>query len=227
MRRFTVVGTDTGVGKTWVTDALVRAASNRGVVAIGLKPIESGVADDTKSDTALLATASSRQPNQTNLVQFEPAIAPGLISGNGTEVNELVNFVEEQCSELRTAIRESSAYHAAVCFVETAGGWYSPVSLRGDVRELAVKLASPVIIVGKASLGAINQIRLTASAVREAQLPIAAIVLSQRATDEEGIAAQNQGEIAERTGLPTVRLRVAADANMLISTLRRDPNWGW
>ena len=227
MRHFTVVGTDTGVGKTFVTAALIKAARRGGTLAFGLKPVESGIGETAKSDTAILAEASERAPAETNLVQFEPAIAPGLIGHNATEIDELVGFVVAQGGRTSSSHGPGSSALAQVCFVETAGGWYSPLSQRGDVRELAAMLAAPVIVVGKASLGAINQIRLTVAAVAAAQLSIAMVVLSQRPSDDEALAAQNEQAIAQRTGLSTMRLSSEDDAASIVAALRKDTNFGW
>lgn len=227
MRCFTIVGTDTGVGKTFVTAALIAAARSTGAVAFGLKPIESGVSESTKSDTALLAYASDRGEIDTNLLQLAPAIAPGLISANNIEIRAIAAFIEDQCAKTKVQAGSGPGGNAVVCFVETAGGWFSPLTACGDVRELAATIAAPVIIVGPATLGAINQTRLTIAAVRAANLPIAAVVLSQRPADDAVLAAQNAEAIAHRTGQLTQRLCEATDATRIIGLMRNDAKWGW
>ena len=228
MRRFTIVGTDTCVGKTFVTAGLIRAAVRAGYVAFGLKPVESGATGASSSDTAVLANVSGRTAKETNFIQFGPAVAPGLVPGNSTEIAELVNFVQVRCNVADSTQQDGAAGPPpTLCFVETAGGWFSPLSSHGDVREFAVMLAAPVLIVGHAGLGAINQLRLTVSAVKASQLPIVALILSQRASDDDALAAQNESAIAQRTGLTTMRFRSDADADLLIARIQEDRSWGW
>ena len=58
VRRIVLVGTGTGVGKTWLGCELVRELRGRGHRAVGLKPIESGVSDPNATDGALLASTT-------------------------------------------------------------------------------------------------------------------------------------------------------------------------
>ena len=79
---FFITGTDTGVGKTLVATALLEAARQRGLEAIGIKPVAAGCEPGERgllnADAIELRAASSGDPDyrQINPVALEPAIAP-------------------------------------------------------------------------------------------------------------------------------------------------------
>lgn len=216
MKRLTVIGTDTGIGKTYVTAALVEAYNAAGKHVFALKPIESGISE-AASDTQILAQASRRATDVTGLIQYKQAVAPGLVASPLTDLQPLTEFVETQCqNEWHLA---TMAGKRAICFIETAGGWLSPVTSNHDVRDFAVRLGNDVLVVGSSALGAINQIRLTVAAVASTNLRIAAIVLSHQKHTNTDLAEQNRGVLESRLSVPIFLIADQVDAARVAQNL--------
>ncbi len=114
-----VTGTDTGVGKTWVSLGLMAALQARGLKVAGMKPVSAGcerTPDGLRNDDALLLQrqASVTHPyERVNPAAFEPPIAPHIAAA---EVGARIDFARIERAYAQLA--ESSD----VCVVEGAGG---------------------------------------------------------------------------------------------------------
>ena len=169
-RRFFVAGTDTGVGKTLISCALLHAAAARGVSTLGLKPVAAGC-DDTpqglRNDDALALMAASTVKldyMQVNPVALREPIAPHIAAQH--EQRTL------QASRLAGLCRGALS-KADLVLVEGAGGWRVPLSGRETLATLAQELRLPVILVVGIRLGCLNHALLTAEAIRHDGLPLA------------------------------------------------------
>ena len=199
-----VTGTDTGVGKTWVTAGLARRARARGLRVAALKAIESGCrrAPDGsgaligEDDEALVEAAGAWQgPEDRCRCLFEPALAPGVVADDlGVRID--LDAIEQQARSL--------VARTDLTLVEGAGGWTVPLGAGRTISDLARRLAAPVVIVGRAGLGTINHSVLTVRAVAADGLEIAAVVLSRQATDDLATARRNAAEIRSQTGATVV-----------------------
>ncbi len=157
-----VTGTDTEVGKTWVTAGLIQAINERGVKAVGMKPIASGCylknGELVSEDADVLAAASPIDVpvDQLNPYRFEPPIAPHLAA---KEAGIAIDFsvIEQRLGQLST--------QAELVFVEGVGGWMVPLGDQQTVVDLAQRLALPVILVVGVRLGCINHALLTVAAI--------------------------------------------------------------
>jgi dethiobiotin synthase len=192
--RLFVTGTDTGVGKTVVTAALVALPDGAGP-AIGLKPLASGVpAGEIGEDAALLGLACGRP--ETPYRRWEAPVSPhraALDSGLVAELDEALAWI--------------AARQAPITCVEGVGGWRVPVSPGWGIPELAAALGWPVLIVAANRLGVLNHTLLTAAAVRAAGLPLAGVVLNDApgptSADDQGPArARNLEDLRLLTGCP-------------------------
>jgi dethiobiotin synthetase len=194
-----VTGTDTGVGKTFVTSALARrlAAGGRRVAAI--KPAESGCrrgpdglwAED--AETIAAAAGDWQGSEERCLYRFEAALAPGVaaeLEGRVLALEDAVAFVR------RVAAR------ASVALVEGAGGWLVPLGGGQTIADLAVALSLPVLVVARGTLGTINHSLLTVQAIRARGLAVAGVVLSVRPTDDLAAAHANRREIERHSAVP-------------------------
>lgn len=159
-----ITGTNTGVGKTVVTSALLRLARQQGVSCVGLKPIASGAqpvsaAGPLRNTDALelQAMGSVSVPYETvNPYCFEPAVAPHLAaraSGVSLDLLELVAWS-----------RRASA-GADLVLIEGAGGWRVPLHPVGFLSDLPETLEMDVVLVVGLTLGCLNHARLTAEAI--------------------------------------------------------------
>ncbi len=170
LRSLYVTGTDTGVGKTLIATALVRALNRTGRRARGLKPLASGAVrtpDGLRNADALALQAEGQPPVAYDLVNpycFEPAVAPHLAAaeaGIETPLQSLLAWYE----------RASAGCDWTV--VEGAGGWRVPLHPDGYTSDLPEALGMPVLLVVGLRLGCLNHARLTYEALRGARVPIA------------------------------------------------------
>jgi dethiobiotin synthetase len=195
---FFVTGTDTGVGKTLVSCALLHAFATRGLRTVGMKPVAAGaVLRDgelvNEDVTALVAASSVKAPQGLiNPYCFAPPIAPHIAAAEADVCIDL-DRIEAACRSL--------AALADCVVVEGAGGLRVPLAPKSDVRDLAVRLDFPVILVVGMRLGCLNHALLTAESVRAAGLPLAGWVANaieaEMERHDENVAALN-----ERLGAP-------------------------
>ena len=169
LRGFFITGTDTGVGKTWISCGLITALRQRGHTVIGMKPVASGcqrTAAGLRNEDALrLQAVSSVQLSYeaVNPYAFEPPIAPHIAA---CEARVEIAF-ERICESAAMLGR-----HGDYLIVEGAGGWRVPLSKQGDIGALAQVLGLPVVLVVGVRLGCINQALLSAEAIVARGLPL-------------------------------------------------------
>jgi dethiobiotin synthetase len=174
-----VTGTDTDVGKTWVSVALVKAWRAAGEDVVGMKPIVCG----DRTDAELLHTASGGGVgiNEVNPVWLRPAVAPYTAA-----------MIEERAVDL-ALIRETykvlRSRHASIV-VEGAGGWMVPILSDYAVADLAVELGVPVLVVAANRLGVLNHALLTVEAVLSRGLKCVGVILNNPISGEAGDAAR-------------------------------------
>jgi dethiobiotin synthetase len=193
-RRIVVTGTDTGVGKTFVTAGLLRALVSSGRRAVGIKPIESGCDGTHPEDGVLLAEAGGQSQPTRALLRLTAPLAPPLAAdrqGVSYEWDPLM-------------VRTQSFFHdAEYAFVEGAGGLLSPLSWQHNSLNLATDLKADVLLVAADKLGAINHTLLTLRVLKQAQVNLLGIVFSapQQADDSTG---SNARSLMQSTGLTRV-----------------------
>ena len=163
-----VTGTDTDVGKTLISCAMLHAFAERGMRAVGMKPVSAGGCDenDRNEDDKKLRAASNVQAGfgQTNPYCFAHAVAPHLAAKFvGVSIN--MERIIESYREL--------AAQADVVIVEGAGGFRVPLNDREEISDIAVELGLPVILVVGMRLGCINHALLTADAIKARGLELA------------------------------------------------------
>lgn len=176
-KSFFVTGTDTGVGKTLVSAAILEAAASKGLRTLGMKPIASGcdsTADGLRNEDALAlmkAMTESLAYDQVNPIALEPAIAPHVAAaqaGRQVTAQRLVGFC-----------RGVQMRPADLLLVEGAGGWRVPLNDRETYSAMPVALQMPVILVVPLRLGCINHALLTAEAIRRDGLTLAGWVANR------------------------------------------------
>lgn len=157
-----ITGTDTGVGKTRATAALLRLARARGVDAVGFKPIAAGCdleGDQWRNEDALelLAASDGVEPYAAiNPVALPAAIAPHLAA---SDVGAPISLTTLDAAY--AALRDR---HARV-IVEGAGGWRVPIDGQTDFSDWVAAHRWPVVLVVGLRLGCLNHALLTAESV--------------------------------------------------------------
>ena len=174
MRGVFVTGTDTGIGKTRVAVALLRALAAAGVRAAGMKPVSAGIdaGAQVNSDVAALAAADGIDLPwaDRNPYAFVPAIAPHLAARDAGVTIDL-----EQIASAWTRL----APLAEVVVVEGAGGVLVPLGAQADVLDIARRLRLPVLLVVGVRLGCLNHALLSARVIGERGLRLAGWVANR------------------------------------------------
>lgn len=168
-----ITGTDTGIGKTVVTCALLSALRTSGHVAVGMKPVAAGVDALGQNDdvTALLASSSPTVPQSIlNPYLMRSPTAPHLAAAEeGREIEWPV---------LDAAFQEARA-NASRVLVEGVGGWCIPLSDTLMLADLPLRWDLPVILVAGIRLGALNHTLLTVDAIRASGCRLLGFVANQ------------------------------------------------
>jgi dethiobiotin synthetase len=177
-----------------VTAAITAALRTRGVDAVALKPLITGLAEPPDPlwphDHALLARVSGLEPEQVNAVGYDPPVSPHLAAELADRAVDL--------DAVTALVARAAADHDAV-IVEGVGGLLVPLGDGYDVRALARALGMPVIVVARPSLGTINHTLLTLEAARSAALAVAGVVLTPWPGAPERLHRSNR-ETIERLG---------------------------
>lgn len=198
---FFVTGTDTGVGKSLVSTALLHAYANLGYRVVGMKPVAAGAEQVdgvwSNEDVRHLRAASNIAIDASgweNPYLLRTPIAPH-IAADRQGVSIELPYIRDAYEHL--------AARADVVVVEGAGGFKVPLSATRDSADLAVYLGLPIILVVGMRLGCLNHALLTAEAIALRGLKLAGWVANQ--IDPDMAAYQdNLNSLRVRLGCPLV-----------------------
>jgi len=189
MKGFFITGTDTGVGKTLFSAALLHALGGLGIRATGMKPVAAGAelrdAVWINADVAMLAAASpiAVPPELANPYLFREPIAPHVAADHKGVTIEIPRIA---CA------LEALGGLADFVVVEGVGGFRVPLGSGRDTADLAVRLGLPLILVVGMRLGCLNHALLTAEAIAARELTLAGWVANRIEPDmpayEENLA---------------------------------------
>lgn len=192
-----VTGTDTGVGKTFVTAALVRELRGAGVHVGAVKPFATG----NRGDARILRAAMEGELSlrEINPVFFRRPLSPMMSASlEGKRVPLRIRLPERRFDLL---------------LVEGVGGWLVPLTARVTVADWVVRQGWPVVIVARAGLGTLNHTLLTVESVRRRGVKIIAVVLNDVDRAGARTAQRNATVLRRRTRLPVfISLRTLAEA---------------
>jgi dethiobiotin synthetase len=182
-KRIIVLGTGTGVGKTWITIALAHALRRLGVSVVALKPVETGVGSDSASeasDASLLASASSRAPAPAPFT-FRDPVSPHLAArrvGRSIDVSTIREYVVQHENEATSSV-------TSFVLVESAGACLSPLGPGLTNTDLAIALEPAIwILVAPDSLGVLHDVSATLAALTSRKrLPDHVVLSTARASD--------------------------------------------
>ena len=159
-----ITGTDTDVGKTFVSCALLQAFADKGQRIAAMKPIAAGcdkTADGWRNDDALQLMKHSTielSYRQVNPVALPSPIAPHLAVEH---MNEKVTI--EKLAAHFNNIKKSADYF----IVEGAGGWLVPLNEDESMADIPDAFGLDVILVVGVRLGCLNHALLTAAAIEQ------------------------------------------------------------
>ena len=163
-----ITGTDTDIGKTYVSVGLLKALRQKNYTTLGIKPIAAGCELENGcwrngDATALQASASIKLPYELiNPFAFSPPIAPHIAA---TELNCNLN-IETIAHALQPALNTKSDIN----IIEGTGGWLVPLNDRQKFSDLVIELRCAVVLVVGVKLGCLNHALLTVRAIQESKL---------------------------------------------------------
>jgi dethiobiotin synthetase len=220
LRGLFVTGTDTGVGKTVLTAAIVSALHQAGVGVSALKPVITGLDDPGPADLEVLSRASGCSPGEVAVLSYDPPMSPHLAAALAGRP------IRPEALEAEIAERATGA---EAVIVEGVGGLMVPLSDSYDVRALVDALRLPLLIAARPGLGTINHTLLTLEAARAGGLDIAAVVLTPWPEEPDTIERSNRDTIARlgRVEVATLPLIERAEPEFLADAGRGLPVERW
>ncbi|MBD3894054.1 dethiobiotin synthase [Hydrogenophaga sp.] len=165
-----VTGTDTGVGKTLVSAALLHTLARQHRRVVGMKPVAAGLIEHqggwvSEDLLALRAASTVAVPSALdNPVALPDPVSPHLAAARAGRPVDV--------AELLAAYRHLQGLADAVV-VEGAGGWRVPLNAHETLADLARAIGAPVLLVVGLRLGCLNHALLSAEAIRADGLHLA------------------------------------------------------
>ena len=197
-----ITGTDTAVGKTVVACALARSLRAEGARVAVMKPVASGAtrtpAGLRNADAlALMEAAQAATPYAlVNPYCFEPAISPH-IAAKEAQIEVDIAMIRRNFEVLAT--------QADWVVIEGAGGWFTPVSERQTMADVAWALAVPTLMVVGVRLGCLNHAQLTRLAIEARGVSFAGWIAS--GTDPDmARTAENLASLERLLGEPALAI---------------------
>jgi dethiobiotin synthetase len=206
--RYFVTGTDTGVGKTEVSCALLSLMADAGLHPAAFKPYETGCEDLAAPADAVALKAAARTDDDLALIcphRFKLPLAPGVAARR-----------LRKDPSIAVTLELFRAFDGRALVVEGAGGLLVPIDRERDVIDLIALLKLPVVLVARAGLGTLNHTGLSLEALARRKLPVRAVVLVRSTPDGDPSEKDNAAVIAERH-----RVKVLGPVPFVAHPLRR------
>ena len=163
-KAFFITGTDTGIGKTFITCALIELMKSRNKIVGGMKPVAAGESNhngiSVNSDVFEINGYGNTGTNShgINTYSYKEAIAPHIASRINNRPISLLKIKAHYES-----LRKNTDY----LFVEGAGGYYVPLGEDIMTSDLITSLNIPIILVAGIRLGCLNHTMLTVEAIHK------------------------------------------------------------
>ncbi|HEY3816720.1 MAG TPA: dethiobiotin synthase [Polyangiaceae bacterium] len=219
-RLVVVTGTGTEIGKTHLAEAVLLALGAAGVQAVGLKPVESGVTGEGRSDAARLEAASTFHVKPFGIALRAP-ISPHRAAR--------LEGVTLPLDDLAAAIHAATA-RADLVLVELPGGLFTPLADRTLNADFALRLRPDhVLLVAPDRLGVLHDVLAATRAAAAASLPLRgiALVTPERPDPSTGTNAADLGDYTPVPVLATVprgapsALAAHPSIALIVAALRR------
>lgn len=193
-----VTGTDTEVGKTFVSCALLAMLKRQGVKAAAMKPVASGAEEvDGRwcNDDARRLQAAAGVDADLSLIN--PCVFPDPVAPHIAAARAGVTIDFARIRQCFSRLQEDADF----VLVEGVGGWLVPLNERQSVADLARELDLPVLLVVGMRLGCINHALLTAQAIAQTGLKLRGWV-ANRLQGDYPVLEDNIAAIAQRIEAP-------------------------
>ena len=187
-----ITGTDTGVGKTFVTTLLIRALRKVGLDTVGMKPICCGDREDAERLHA--AAEGAVELNDINPIWLRTPAAPYTASIIENRMLDL-DAIRQYYSKLRQSHRS--------LLVEGIGGWMVPIRKDYFVKDLAAEFGLPILVVVPNRLGALNHALLTIQSIQSNGQWCAGMILNHVETSPDDLSVvTNRSMLEDLTEVP-------------------------
>ncbi len=184
-----VTGTDTDIGKTFVSCVLLARAKAQGHRCFALKPISAGCVQDANGEWQSDDANQLKQYASVDLI--EELVAPiKLPLATSPHIAAQANHERLQAARVVGHIRAGLSTKASHILVEGAGGWRVPINMQECMSDVAKQLGLPVILVVGIRLGCLNHALLTAELIVRDGLKLAGWVANCVDANDEFIEAQ-------------------------------------
>lgn len=191
LRGLFVTGTDTGIGKTVVSAALL-CRYRRDWPLRYWKPIQTGIEQDDDTREAIRLSRCRLDEVLTASVRLRGAVSPHLAAERGGTTIALQPLVDVILGEPATAR----------WIVEGAGGVLVPLNSSETMADLMIRLGLPVVVVARTTLGTINHTLLTLEALRRRSLHVAGVVMAGHPSADTRTAIERYGQVAVLGEMP-------------------------
>jgi dethiobiotin synthetase len=187
-----VTGTGTGVGKTCFTAAWTRHLRAAGGTALALKPIVCG----EREDATRFAGANDERLtlNEINPIWLQIPLSPYAAC---VIEDKVLDWAPWRATWERLRAKEEGPF-----LIEGVGGWLVPLTRDFWVRDWALELGFPIVVVASAGLGTLNHTLLTVESVRAVGLPILGLVVNHHGVPDDIASQTNPALLEELSGLP-------------------------
>jgi dethiobiotin synthetase len=186
-----ITGTDTEIGKTYVSSLIIRELRKKKIDAVGLKPVCSGSRKDAQA--LYLANEEVLDLDVVNPWCFRAPLAPltaGRIEGESLQLDKVVSQINH--------VRANHQF----TLIEGVGGWMVPMGEGFGIAEFAKELALPIVVVVGNRLGAINHTLLTVEAILAARLECLGVILNYPQAERDLAATTNRLILEELCSVP-------------------------
>ncbi len=168
-----ITGTDTEIGKTTISAALILALQHQGLSIHPIKPVETGMNSGHvgNSDTERLRQVTTPSPTADSVCvyAFDEPLAPWTCSqktGIPIDIPRIISHIREHSSNGKFLV------------VEGSGGILTPLTRKHTIRDLIITMEFPCLIVGKTSLGGVNHALLSIEALQKRDISVCGMVLN-------------------------------------------------
>ncbi len=193
MKSLFVTGTDTDVGKTFITAGITNYFVDSGVNIVPAKPVQTGCVNDIAEDLMFSLKTAELSFNELMLqrlcpLRFVPACSPHLAC-------ELADCQISLPGMVTALVELKSDFECVVA--EGAGGVFVPLGNGKTMLNLMVELGWPVVLVSSDKLGTINHTLLSISALLNAGLDVTGVIINHTSPPSDLISRSNTLAIKE------------------------------
>lgn len=197
MSAYFIAATGTGIGKTFVTCALVHALRQKGKPVMAYKPLITGFeSEESDSDIAHIRAALGGGDLETlSPWRFTHPLSPDMAA---TKENRKINV--QQLAEWLA----SKAQADATVLIETVGGLMVPLNAHETTRDWMAQCNLPLIMVTGSYLGALSHTLTALEAARAAKLKVAALIVNETCDSTVELAATRDSIANHARDIPLI-----------------------